>query len=593
MEMKAGETLVAEAIAARAGSRLDALVTIFSPDGRELAADDDLFGRDAAAWATAPGPGRYLVQIQDANGRHRDGGDRAEDDPAIPPRNRPAPPGRLRLPGRGPSGPSGRRSGSSARTCPTGRPASSRRPTRPLGDFAFAPVRAPTRSNLRVGDVAEVAEAEPDDEADQAQAVTVPAAINGTFAAPAEADVDVFRLKAGRAGRGITPSRPTPRGSARPPTRSWPSSTTRGSPQAEDDDKLGRDARIERRIDSRDGLLVSVRDYYGRGGDRFVYRIEVEPVARGVAIVGRPRAPDAPPVGVAGGPGRGRAEGVRRPGDGPGRGNCPTGCSPGPVTIAAGESRGSWSSRPGPTPPLGAFPPRLAARDAPARPRSASASGGRSTRSRARRTRPKGPRETTVDAAEPVLAVADRPRSAWPRPSGPVAVAGRRPAELRFAVDRRPGAAKKPIKVRLVAPGKALEGFEPSRSSTSRPTPTPRPSSSSPGPTPRPGRSPWPPTPGPRGRPTSWASTRPRSSWSCRTGRPLSARVQEPSRASSSSRIEAARSAPRGPGGSRPARRGGLRIRPNASTTLTRFTSSETRSMGSPAPISPSSRMAK
>ena len=74
VDMKAGETLVAEAIAARAGSRLDAWVTIFSPDGRELASDDDLFGRDAAAWATVPASGRYLVTIQDANGRNRDGG---------------------------------------------------------------------------------------------------------------------------------------------------------------------------------------------------------------------------------------------------------------------------------------------------------------------------------------------------------------------------------------------------------------------------------------------------------------------------------------------------------------------------------------
>ncbi len=70
VDLKAGQTIVAEAIAARAGSGLDPLMTIFSPDGRELAADDDLFGRDAATSLTAPDfrplfradPGRQRTQ---------------------------------------------------------------------------------------------------------------------------------------------------------------------------------------------------------------------------------------------------------------------------------------------------------------------------------------------------------------------------------------------------------------------------------------------------------------------------------------------------------------------------------------------------
>ena len=73
VEMKAGETLVAEVIAARAGSGLDALVTVFGPDGHEVAQDDDTFGKDAAVSVRAKAAGRYFVQVQDADGKNRDG----------------------------------------------------------------------------------------------------------------------------------------------------------------------------------------------------------------------------------------------------------------------------------------------------------------------------------------------------------------------------------------------------------------------------------------------------------------------------------------------------------------------------------------
>ena len=74
VEMKAGQTLVAEAVAARAGVGAGLRSSRSSrPKARELASDDDLFGRDAAAWVTVPASGRYFVQIADANGRNRDG----------------------------------------------------------------------------------------------------------------------------------------------------------------------------------------------------------------------------------------------------------------------------------------------------------------------------------------------------------------------------------------------------------------------------------------------------------------------------------------------------------------------------------------
>ena len=200
VDMKAGETLAAEAIAARAGSRLDAWVAILSADGRELASDDDLFGRDAAAWATIPTAGRYLVTIQDANGRGRDGGIEQK-------MTRPY---RLEI-GRFPvvasHFPAGARRGQGTAlrlvgaNLPEGEAVRFDPPIdAPEGDHHFT-IETPTGTSnpltLRVGDAPEFVATEPDD-LRTASTIVVPAAINGTFAAPdaSGGDVDVFRLKA-------------------------------------------------------------------------------------------------------------------------------------------------------------------------------------------------------------------------------------------------------------------------------------------------------------------------------------------------------------------------------------------------------------
>ncbi len=294
VEMKAGETLVAEAIASRAGSRLDAYASILSPDGRVLAANDDLFGRDAAAWTTVPSDGRYLVMIQDAEGRHRDGGIEAK-------LTRPyrLEVGRLTLVSS--VFPAGARRGQVATlrlqgaNLPEARfepPADS-----PLGDRAFAvagPLGLSNVLNMRVGDFDEHDEPEPNGTASEAPVVVVPASINGRFlnGGGEGDDLDVYRLKAepGREGDYAITALSARIGSPADPVLSL--LDAKGEPQGEDDDKLGRDARIERRIDSKDGLLISIRDYYGRKGGRFSYRIEVEPVGPGVVGLGRTGSSD-------------------------------------------------------------------------------------------------------------------------------------------------------------------------------------------------------------------------------------------------------------------------------------------------------------
>ena len=239
--------------------------------------------------------------------------------------------------------------------------------------------------------------------------VTVPAAINGTFAPAGRrgADVDVFRLKAAPGSEGdyaITvfaarvgsPADPVlavldAKGETRRPRTTTSSAATPGSSGGST---------------PKEGLLVSVRDYFGRGGERFVYRIEVEPVA-GAWRSGRAGAPDGPPIGGPGRPGHGRAAGVRRPGDGPGRRAARGRARPGRSRSPRARRKGSWSFSAWAEAPIGAFPLRLAARDGPARRRSPSASAGRSTRSRARGTSTRGRARRPSRRPEPVLAVAE------------------------------------------------------------------------------------------------------------------------------------------------------------------------------------------
>jgi hypothetical protein len=435
VDLHAGETIVAEVIAARVGSSLDALVTIFDPDGRELASDDDLFGRDAAAWVKVLRDGRYAIEVVDANGRSADGKAEAalQDnrfyrltigtvslliavDPPGARRGKPSP---MRLLGV-----------NLPKQTTFDIPADT-----PTGDFLFG-VAGSNRSNVRISDDPEVRESEPDDLPERAITVSIPAAINGRFDRKAGGDVDFYRIKPtdGRAGDYAITAFAARVGSPADPVVSLIGDD--GKSLAEDDDKLGRDARLERRIEP-NGLLLGVREFYGRGGERFLYRIEIEPLAPLTVKVGL----DGRTV-----PRKGRIalpiEVERHGFNGPVTiltGPLPQGVSAPPTTIPASAGRGWVILSATDDAKLGAFPLRLIARDVPGRVEWPGLSPNR--------------REPLFAVAEPAsLDLAVEPRE--------IVVAAGSEAEITIKLSRGPDAIKSSVMLTFTTDAPGLEALK-------------------------------------------------------------------------------------------------------------------------------------
>ena len=461
VEMTEGHTLVAEAFAARGGSGLDALVTIFSPEGREIAADDDLFGRDAACWFTAPASGCYFVQIQDADGRNRDGNIEGKITREY-----------LLTIGEVPLVvsvyPPGARRGGLARfdllgvNLPEGRALRVEFPEdAALGDRPLrieAPRGVANAPVIRLGNGPEVVEPDPEpaDDPLRPMPVTVPGAINGKFSAIDDGDIDYYRLipAPGHEGDYAITVYSARVGSPADPIVA--AVDARGASQAEDDDKLGRDARIERRIDA-EGLTIAVREAFGRGGPRFIYRVEVEPVHRrrivATADLGARTIPRsgsmALPITLD-----------RQEDDGPATilaGEMPPGVTATPITIPAKAKAGVLVLTASADAPIGLFPFRLVVRDT-------KGTGEVAYRERGEK---RGKADPNANKDGGGVAV-DRPRLSVADPAtlgvaiGPeeIAVKPGETAEMRIVIDRRSDGAKGPIKLRLIVGEGGLDGFD-------------------------------------------------------------------------------------------------------------------------------------
>lgn len=214
-----------------------------------------------------------------------------------------------------------------------------------------------------------------------------------------------------------------------------------GETQQENDDTNGRDPQLVRSIDAK-GLLVSVHDYHGRGGERFVYRLEVELVPpRAITVTADLGARAVPRGGSIALP----VTLDRRNDSGPITllaGETPEGVSLAPLTIARGQNSGVLIVSASDHAPPGRFPFRLTTRD----------TGAFVTLSyRERMAVGTEPREGWLTVVEPsTLGIQFEPRE--------LTMAAGDKTSVKIMLDRRGEAAKSStVKLRFVA----VDGLEP------------------------------------------------------------------------------------------------------------------------------------
>jgi hypothetical protein len=144
-----------------------------------------------------------------------------------------------------------------------------------------------------VGDLPEVHEQEPNDDAAHAMAVSAPVTINGRVDHPG--DVDSFRFKPRKGQRLILEVMSNRAESPMDPYLRILDSD--GNVVQENDDERERDSRIDRTFDSADDYVVQIRDLDNRGGESFVYRLSIAPPRPDFQITA---TPDKPPIGAGG-----------------------------------------------------------------------------------------------------------------------------------------------------------------------------------------------------------------------------------------------------------------------------------------------------
>lgn len=272
VEAKQGERLSVEIEGLRLGDTFfDPYLAVMDADRFVLAASDDtpLVYQDAACSLIVPKDGAYVVQVRESafggSGQCRyrlHVGRFARPLAVFPPGGRPG----ETLDARWLGDPAGETA--EKVTLPTGAPAV-------VGLFAQdARGTAPSANPVRVVDLANVFEAEPNNAPAEATPFEAPGACNGVIAAPGDVDHFRFPAKAGQAFdvRVYARALRSPLDSVLTVRRS------NGAVVAANDDAGSPDSALRFSAPADDQYVLEVRDQLLAGGPHYVYRIEVAPV---------------------------------------------------------------------------------------------------------------------------------------------------------------------------------------------------------------------------------------------------------------------------------------------------------------------------
>ncbi len=270
---KQGERITAEIEGLRLGrSFFDPFVAILNEDRFVLASADDtpLAHQDAVCSIVAPTDGRYIVEVREC----AYGGS----DSAVY---------RLHV-GRFPRPravfPAGGRAGESVELRWLGDVVGEwtttvKLPDTPQPDFAlFAEDPqgiSPGPYPFRVSELPNAIETEPNATADQATAVTAPAALNGILAE--SGDIDLYKFSAKKDE--VYDIRVYARSLRSPVDSVLTIRRAKGGNVANNDDSGMPDSYVRFRAPADDEYVLSICDHLNRGGPEFVYRVELAPVA--------------------------------------------------------------------------------------------------------------------------------------------------------------------------------------------------------------------------------------------------------------------------------------------------------------------------
>ena len=256
----------------------DPAVAILDEAGGELAACDDaeLLRQDSCASIIAPKTGEYIVAVHESAG----GGNAAcgyrlhlgqfpRPAAVFPPGGRPGESLAVRWIG----------DARGERTETIVLPADGRETFEyfPADELGVAPSPIP----MRVTDAANALEVEPNDERDQATPFTVPAACGGVIGAAGDADSFAFDAKKGD----VLDVRVQARSLGSPLDAIVRVRSAEGKAIVGNDDERGAPDSYMRLTAPADGkYLLEIEDHLGRGGEAFVYRVEVTRPAAAVDV---------------------------------------------------------------------------------------------------------------------------------------------------------------------------------------------------------------------------------------------------------------------------------------------------------------------